>query len=307
MRYLFALLLTSCGWFGRDNEPVDHVADDIIALHDKAALYCELSAAKVAGLQYAVSECDGLLFTALHDLACGFPGISQFEEQGKWYRNPAHDCFPDKSASSISKDMYAGLLLHLAVKEDKETLKRTLDYCEANPYALVGCKVGEAKDTETLVSRAILPPTTISLMRDMLGSQRLQQGEEEASGVLTGYQGHLQVLGILTRLKVYGKATDREVDLLKAHTQREPENALYAASYGLFDKGAREKALSLLASDKYFPNDSLPSTENYCTHYLLQRDKDDKDWAPCVKEGEEPTIHDGTDFLFADFVARKFL
>ena len=112
----FYVFLTSCS-HGEHNEAHFQKADNV-KLSDKRALYCSLSRDKFIAQRWAVDRCDGLLFSALRNIACGADiPIETYEdsvEPGKWYRDPDHNCFSvalgdQGSDSTISKDMLIAL------------------------------------------------------------------------------------------------------------------------------------------------------------------------------------------------------
>lgn len=92
------------------------------AIVDKANLYMGLHKGWAHG-----GGCDSLGFTALCKIAggCSEANILDAEsssEPGRWYRNDSHTCFDEgKSASDISKDMFAMLLPYLYSIGDKKT------------------------------------------------------------------------------------------------------------------------------------------------------------------------------------------
>ncbi len=61
-------------------------------------------------------------------------------------------------------------------------------------------------------------------------------------------------------------------------------------------EAAKSEALAMLLNEGFFPSDGLPTSANYCTDWLTQRDDDPKDWSPCPDEAK---THSGGEFLFA--------
>ena len=305
MRSIYAifilLLLSSCSYFKRDNKPAD--ANHSEALNNKKAFYCEQGRRLYAERGFFDDRCDSLLFTSLWGVACGPLDLSSWEDTekpGKWHRNPQRDCFingaPNGSASSISRDMLLGAFHALFSAKDLINIAEIVDYGEANDWIM-----GEAKDSETLISRCLLTPQLISLAKDMeralSGSAPLKQDDSaDAVGVNTGFRAHLDVLRILLSGRVRGAVSDSELTTLKAQAERQPNNALYVAAYEKYAGGSR--AVDLLLAEKHFPNGRLPNTSDHCINYLHSRDESDSDWQPCAELKE----HDGTDFVFAAWV-----
>lgn len=300
-----AFVITGCQSF--DNRPHDPKpkteAELLFQVKAMRNRICSMSEERIRKKGFAVSRCDGLLFTSLHAIACGGPSIDVFEgEAGQWFRSPLHNCFiPPKikngADSSISKDMIAGLKLHTALTDNRERAKRWVAYCDKNRLAQtggLGCQIGTAVDAAVALSKTVMPPATIKFFEDLsLRSDERQNSDTGKKPVLTGYQAHLQVLDQLAIGVAYGGISDNGVKLLKAQADRQPRNALFAGSYALYKDGnMTEPAKKLLA---VCPVDRLPSSTDFCSDYLFQRDADQKDWKPCL-----PVIdHDGTDCAFA--------
>ena len=296
------LMLTSCAT--QQNEA--HFEKDANAkIADKRALYCELSEAKFKERGWAVSECDGLLFSSLRAIGCS-GDVSAFEstvEPGKWYRNPKHDCFiPDKvgeqqgSDSTISKDMYVGLSAYMAHKKDTDGANRTVSYGESRSWI-----VGEAKDTVTLASKCFIVPALQNVFRKIAGQNQLAPNDGDSIGVSTGFRAHLDVLSILVKGKLNGSISNLDIAILKEQAKRQPRNALYQAAKARYDDGDYNPALEILSDETLFPEKSLPNNhQNYCTDYLFQREEDDSDWKPCPQD--QYSTHDGVDLIFASSI-----
>lgn len=292
-----SISLVSCK---RDNKPVESTTSDELAT--KKAFYCEQGKRVLSERGFMDDKCDSLLFTSLWAVACE-PSFSVQEWEdpefpGKWHRNPQRDCYlngaPNGAASSISRDMMLGLWHLLWSKQDKENIRDLIAYGEKNNWVM-----GEAKDLETLISRATLSPQLISLLYAMEGSAELTQQSDDAIGVNTGFRAHLDVLRILLNSRVRGAISDLELGTLKAQAERQPHNALFVGAYERFKGGS--KAIDLLLSEKHFPKDKLPNNhDQHCINYLFSRDEESEDWVPCKDEPFKE--HDGTDFVFAAWV-----
>ena len=292
-----SISLVSCK---RDNRPVESTTSDELAA--KKAFYCEQGKRVLSERGFMDDKCDSLLFTSLWAVACE-PSFSVQEWEdpefpGKWHRNPERDCYlngaPNGAASSISRDMMLGLWHLLWSKQDKDNIRDLIAYGEKNNWVM-----GEAKDLETLISRATLSPQLISLLYAMEGSAELTQQSDDAIGVNTGFRAHLDVLRILLNSRVRGAISDLELGTLKAQAERQPHNALFVGAYEKFKGGS--KAIDLLLSEKHFPKDKLPNNhDQHCINYLFSRDEESEDWVPCKDEPFKE--HDGTDFVFAAWV-----
>lgn len=286
---LFVVLCSSC----RPNVSRGSKNFDRSQLEQKQKLYCELSKPMYDQAGYAVSKCDGLLFTALHGLACDYVNLDHFEGSvdGLWFRSPQHDCYIGKdngAKSTISKDMFRGATLYWLVKGDKQAAQRTYDYGKDNKWVM-----GEPKN---LIGHVIMTPTLRSVLRAILGKP-FSTYPMVSSG--KGYTSHLAAIRILTMGLAQGYVNNVRLNFLKKMIDRSPNNGLYHAIYNRFKDGDQSRAYELLMNEKTFPNDSLPTSKNYCTDYLYQREEAPKDWAPCYNESHG---YYGTDFLFASWV-----
>ena len=291
-------LFTSCK---RDNKSQPPLAEKINAVTDKQALYCELSRPKYEKDLYVHSQCDGLLFTSLRGIGCGDVDVSVFQELGRWYRDPSHDCFiadraENGSDSSISKDMLVGVFNYLWWAKDSKAVDDTIKYGEAHDWVM-----GDAETDADLISKCLLSPGLINILYDMQdeldgGNLSSTRSTTDVIGRNTGFRAHLDVLHILLSGSLYSGLADSELETLKDQADREPYNALFQASYHTFSDGNQDVAADLLLNEQYFPSDRLPTSDHRCEEYLFQRDKDDSDWAPCPDQGK---IHSGTDLIFA--------
>lgn len=304
---LFILALSSCNWgpWKKDNQPSP--ADPIPALLDRVGLFCALSEQDYSD-NLNVAECDGALFTSLHGLSCGYAGISQFQDpNGKLWRSPERTCFAEgRSASEFSKDMATGTQLYAAARP--AGLERFIDLviAYAEPRDWVVC---DAKDDQTRISRCLMSPKIVGRWYDLQAKYELQDPDREADDglpVLTGFQGHLQMLGILTEWLIYGGVSDISLSTIQKQASREPDNMLYQAMNARFNGGNQRIVAERLLN--MFPTNRLPNNhDDWCSTYLFERDKIKKgdqsishDWLPCPER--ELETHPGTDFLTAAWV-----
>lgn len=262
-------------------------------LRQKYDLYIRLSQAKL-GPHGAVPDtrCDGLLFSCLYYAAThtygDFVDYGAWLENGKPYRSPDKQCYPQHSHSSISKDMGLGLALCLAVDNQKDRakqiVKQVIDYGNANSYWL-WWEMGEGSP-----DRVMWPPTLQShfyRLDDILNNRK--NGEiskiKPFVGYEKGYALHLQELSIL----LWG-LTNKGVDTLqlaalRVNAEKHPNNALFSAIHGKFSRSSQTKALDLLLDSKLFPATRLPSTDDRRDFYIYQRDQMHRETLKADKEG----------------------
>ena len=307
MRYLILLLaisFTACNWgpWAKDNEKKDpDLADSIRAeLVSRMSLYCDLSYPTYAASGTTEDNCDAALFTGLHGVACDYVEVDQFEDQttpGKLCRRPGCTCYPGRSKSGFSKDMATGLQLHLSRRPNTDLVNRVISYGQDNDWV-----VCEAEDEATLLSRCVMSPKIVNRWFDLSDFQLVTDEEGKSAdglGTPTDFRGHLQVVGILTECQLYNGISDFSLKALKAQAEREPNNLLYQAAKARY-AGGDATAIGRALLEK-FPADRLPTSSDWCTEYLYQRDEKrngepNKDWLPCPEEGK---THPGTDFLLA--------
>ena len=114
---------------------------------------------------------------------------------------------------------------------------------------------------------------------------------------LHGYQRHVQVLHIFANCMMRPAST-REIDILAYYTEDQPRNALFHAILHQITDKRFDDAIDLLLDETMFPNDHLPTTENYDSHYLWQRDMSSSDWRPRSSAQQLITLP-AIDWLFA--------
>ncbi len=303
------LVFLSCG--KKDNEPkIPVLTSDFSIVQAKAKSYCEMSYPSYQELGYVHSKCDGSGFTSLHAVACqGVIDIdlSVFSDaEGKLYRDPKHECFEKgESASESSKDMTIMRMLAAYVQHDKKWVDDFTSF--ASKHDWVVCK---GKDAVTTFSRCLLSPAIVDLLKAMkrkmegIATELPVQSQRSFPDIIplnTDYRAHLEMLRLWLSGQVYGGVTDYDLHIMRAQAKRQPENALFKAIASTFDNGYQASAIALLLNDKHFPDARLPDSKNdYCTGYLFQRDKDEKNWVPCPSE--PVSVHSGTDYAFAAFM-----
>jgi hypothetical protein len=302
MRYLLLVIALLLGCSSKkDNETL--TPSRIEALDKRAERYCEQS--KKLYLDYdetADPNCDAALFTALHGLKCDYVSVDQFEskdEPGKLCRRPGCTCWDNrvegspKSHSGFSKDQAAGMQLYLATYPDKSLVDRIVDYGKENNWV-----VCDADTQGGLLGSCLMSAKLITRWGDLAGKD---PGSSSLTSKQTETSAHVLVMTILAENQIYGAISNKSLKHLRTQAAREPNNLVYQAALSRFSDSpqADDVARRLL---EFFPED-LPTTDDYCTPYLYQRDEIrdgevNPDWLPC--KGER--THMGTDFLVADWV-----
>jgi hypothetical protein len=246
--------------------------------------------------------CDSTLFSGL---VGSVPGITvdlpAARKDGVWTRNPDIDCYTEGlSKSSFSRDMFVGVLWWSVANKRLDVLEDVYQYCEQQTqFPLGGCFIGQGSVSDP---RHWMSPNLVDTLAESivyLGGENhfVARGLYSGESDVDGFQAHLSVLHVLLRGKIQNSLSDRQLRILKSQAERQPQNALFQAAYHKYSDGDQSAAIQILMNPALFPNDSLPSTSNYCTEWLWQRDfSNEKDWTPCP---EQAKLHSGGDFLFA--------
>lgn len=263
------------------------------ALREKYEFYLSEIRTAVDSYGFVGGHCDSLLFTSLAAYSGLEVDIFKAEKTpGEWHRHPSFDCYPNGgSDSTISKDMFTGLLILLASTNDARAARRIIEYGKAHNYFM-----GSAKDNATLVSKTLLSVSLINDFKKLAGLSLMDENSEDGIGVKDGFLGHLDVLRVYGDYLLYGGISSADLALSRAYCDHSPRNALYCGVYHRFSDGDFSQSLSILLNEGLFPSDHLPTSANRCTDYLWQREDQPKDWAPCEGEAEK---YQGVDFLIA--------
>jgi len=315
IRLVFAGCLASLVLAGCSRTPQKPNRNLLPELQAKVSLYRGMQQERLDTLGWALPKCDSLLFTSLCKVAGGCQKANILmarDEAGAWHRNWQRDCWQTGgSASTISKDMLMGLAYYAAFGSEKQTgcqvARQILDYGSSHNWVM--------GQPASQIGRVLMTPTLIQVYADIEQSlcpdgQRLLSVQPSSVDdildsvlVRRGFEAHLQVLRITLVAELKGGATALDLEVLRRLAERESENALFQAAYHKFHDGIQTTSERLLLDAARFPTDHLPDSNNYCTHYLWQRDMDEggqanPDWLPC-SEG----LWDGIDFLFAAWMA----
>jgi hypothetical protein len=288
-RYLHTVALLACLCLmyacaaGKKDIPDSPTADP--ALLAKYNTYVNLAGS------YPDDDCDWLLFASLIDVAGGVkanvPGAR--DAKGRWHRTVAQDCYPDRSKSTISKDMFMGLLWWLWFNERVDLAEETFEYGLDHTFVM-----GDGPKSRVYMSEN--EQYTLALIVHVLGGKDFTVWKFEPLWVgdaVDSYGAHLEVIhAALRALLGYGR--DGAKEALAEHVAAQPNNPLFHAALGLYT-GDQTRATELLLDERMCPSTRLPTSADRCDAWFTQRNEDE-DWQPCPDEG---LTHSGGDCLFA--------
>lgn len=241
------------------------------------------------------NNCDSLLFDALMSVAkqdIFFELRPYMDNSGAFHRTTSHNCYPDRSQSTISRDMLWGVMWHLWVYKKKDLAEEILNYAILNKWIM-----GKGP-----ISRTMMTPTLMYMLANIVSklggtSHAVLLNLPTASGSeVEGFEAHLQFLYLTLRANM---GMDTDMAKLEALHKANPNNPLFAVPVN------RAEAERLLLQEQYWPSNGIATTANYCTDWLTQRSEmrdgqKSKDWLPCTDEGI--VQHSGGDFLFATWL-----
>jgi len=300
--YLLASLamgLTACSHDDRATQ----TTNDLGPLRTKAAHYLTWSRPKTDAAGFDVDDqCDAIqrsCFRVLAGEAVNYASAQDPAAPGRWYRDSARSCGPANgtSNSSFSRDMALGLGLCLWQKADVANAKAFLAYADAHGGAMGD---GPADTTRIGLMVTHLYKTLIAKAESTPLPERPADPNPNVdtapalTDVLTGFQAHITMVGILWDGLMYGGLTPVELEIVKDQAKRQPRNALYQAILHKFTDGDQSVATSVLMDKSLFPEEHLPTSAERCASYLWERDNLPGDWGPC----SPGTEFSGTDFLF---------
>lgn len=293
--FLTIHLLSCKNW--NDKKPSS--ADAAIAerLQAKADLYLKLAKVDENGW-ITDTKCDGLLFNSLYGVAGGRPDILlAMGDSGVWYRHWRHDCYPDGSASTISRDMFAGLFIWIFKHKKIDLIDQIIAYGESHVSDFQTWIMGEGDPFRTRL-RLDGMGAAYEIRYKLGGADHNLRHLPIPRFDIDGYEEHLQVLNILLWGLLRGeKINDGDLKSLKRSVEKSPENALFQAVYHRYLDGDQSAAIAILLDEKLFPSDRLPSTLDHNGFYLWEREKEAREWqAPPMSEPIKE--HSGVDFLF---------
>jgi hypothetical protein len=190
--------------------------------------------------------------------------------------------------------MVLGLMWSIWRNKDLETAQDLLEHVRKHGYRMNG---------EGTIGELALTPTLINTLARMV----VELGGEAAPGELVipavffpeeGFSAHLATWHILLRGEIRGKISAHEFGILETNRNRAPLNPLYQAAYHKYSDGDQSQAIDLLLNQPHWPADRLPTGEDRCEPWLLQRDVEQANWYnPCVTPAGKAEKYSGGDLI----------
>lgn len=285
-KLVYILILLTSLMCGPSNKPISTLFNSSLPdLKTKAELYIKSIKSQQDADGFIFSNtCDSLIFTGL--LAAARPDLNinilaaKDNTTEQWYRRPARDCSPDigNSRSTISRDMILGVMWYMWRNKDLESANDLMLQLKSNNYTLLGS--GTAAEL-------VMTPTMIQTLAEMIyklggpnyTTERLLPEIFQRKD--TGYVAHLTAWHIALRGDIFKGLSALELAVIKAQTARQPNNPLFQAIYHKYVDGNYSSVLKLLLNTSQWPQTLLPTSNNHCEPWPIQRDAPSKDWEPC--------------------------
>jgi hypothetical protein len=286
-------------------------------LTEKNDLYHSLAPSlEVQGVIHP-TDCDGLMWNAIYQVATGHGGIEKWQgEPGEWFRKPkverdAHGaCFyRDEDGEPVdngakaqnSRDMFLGLFQWIWDRQDLGKAEDIASYGRnASPPWFMGDGMSFIIRESTTAFRPSFLGTFFTMIHELGGEDNAARHYPYTpSANVDGFKLHLMVLHTLIRGQMVG-ITDSELEKLEKAADKQPNNAFYVAVYHYFKDGDQTRATELLLDESLWPADRLPTSAERCSDYIYQRDDDRGEpdahnWVPCPHENR---TFPGTGLMF---------
>jgi len=287
---LLALILTGCGWFkGKPSHGDPSKTDQV---KQKTVLYLELEKSQTDSdgfIQF--DQCDSLLFSGLVGIATEVNILAARDVNGKWHRRSLQhpECYTGGSSSStISRDMFIGLLWYVWRNKDLQTAEELFDYGKDHDWIM-----GEG-DPARIYFTPGLQATLAEIIYRLGGKNHLvYRNIPQVTAKNTDFAAHLDMLHILLRSELTGGVNASEKEIIKYNYERVPGNALFSFIYHKFEDGNQNETLDNLLNQSVFPADRLPTSADRCEPWIYQRDLG-HNWQPC----NDGHTHSGGDLIF---------
>jgi len=236
------------------------------------------------------NHCDSLLYTGLFSVATNNIKITAARDsKGYWHRRDVEQpCYPNGSASTISRDMMLGLYWYLWEHKDLNLAESVLEHAKANNYVM---GLGDP-------ARLLMMPAGESLLAEIChklgGKNRWFTRHQMQSWPknLKGYEIHLLVQYALLRGNVLGYIDSKTLDVLEYYAYENLHNPLYTYAYSAFADGNMNRTAQLLLQEDLWPSHRLPTTKDRHNDWIISRDPG-SNWLPGFGDNE----HTGADFI----------
>lgn len=298
---LLAGLWVSLIGCGRDGDKAPQPPSTSPELVDKLLLkhqtYLNLYPSKQDAYGFIESNhCDATLFTGLLGAVQpqGIDFTSAKKDDGSWTRRPLVNgqdtCYPDNSKSTISRDMFVGIMWYIWKNKRLDLAEEIYRYGEENSWVM-----GQGAP-----ARIVFMPGNQADLAEMIyklgGQDRpITRSIPQFIGKTTGFAAQLDVLSILLRADMKGYVEN--FDIIEYHYNRNPDNALFSYVYHKYTDGNYNKTIESLLNPNWFPDNRLPSRADRKNPWLWERDKG-SDWLPDSDTWRHGEVHSGGDLLF---------
>ena len=238
-----------------------------------------------------VDECDSLLFSSLAAIARGeeIQIDAAKDASGAWHRRPAMDCHLQLGGSSISRDMLVGLMAYMLYFSRLDLAEQLWEYGKKHSWTM-------GQETRPLDTRTILTPNLIGLLARIIhhmgGKDHNERFLPPIYSTAPGYVSHLTMLQMWMEARMSGSLGGLSIQQLDQIRTDSPRNPLAQAMYHKYVDGDQSLAKELLLS--IWPQDRLPTSEDWCDPWRTQRADGDSGLEPCAAGIE----HTGGDLLF---------
>lgn len=287
-------LLVSCGRSGIKEPEGYQVSAEVLSRY--ATLKVESRDVMDQHGFVEAEKCDSILMSGLTAVGRGerIDLYSARGYNGQWYRRPLTypECFSSGgSKSSISRDMFVGIIWYLWRTQDLDGLKAIHQYGEEHDWIM-----GEGVISRTAFGFG-LQSTLGAAIRKLEGKSLggiVEISDPWLPGA-TDFEAHLQVLHILLRGEIYGSLSDSAINRLKQQSSRQPKNPLFQYARARWVDGDYSSAEQALLQGPW-PGDRLGTELDYCTPWVIERDYG-PNWFPCEQVSENKR-HSSGDWLF---------
>jgi hypothetical protein len=298
------LLLSACGVkHGPTNDPATSVDLDA-----KVALYSEqLKTVQDQWGAVDTYECNslqrsGLICAAGAGKPVNLRSFEDGEKPGRFYRRPT--AYPEchsagESRSTISPDDLLGAFWCAWRTQDLAVAQSLWAYGKRRDWFMGDDRIGGLHTR----LRAGEVATLAQLVKTLGGSDYPDRHGPAVWGNCEGFVCALQAYEILLRLELYGSVSAHARERIRHGAERQKTNPLLQFAWHLLSDGDQSETRRLLLELPRYPSDHLPTSDEICGPWSLERDDDSDSLRPCPGAGK---IHSGGDLLFVAHLLDKY-